>query len=98
MYFDRDDVRGLVRFSGVIALVVAIGLFWHVSGWQGGFRKDRASGAVYVAPDRPLERAYLPHAIGGALLGIVLLAASAGRPREKKEPIQLPETTRGKRP
>ena len=96
MYFDRDDVRGLVRFLGVIALVVAIGLFWHVSGWHGGFRKDRATGTVYVAPDRQPERSYLPHAIGSTLLGIVLLAVSAGLSREKKEPIQLPETTRGK--
>lgn len=96
MYFDRDDVRGLVRFLGVIALVVAIGLFWHVSGWQGGFRKDRATGAAYVAPDRPPEISHLPYAIGSAVLGIVLLVVSAGRPREKKEAIQLPETTRGK--
>ena len=95
MYFDRDGLRGVARFLGVIALAVSIGLFWHVSGWQGGFRKDRASGVVYEAADRPPERAYLPYAIGSALLGIVFLAVGAGRQPQKKEPIQPSETTRG---
>ena len=95
MYFDRDDVRGLIRFSGVIALIVSGAFFLQVFGRQGGFRKDRATGVVYTAPDRPPEQSYFPHALGAGLLGIILLSVStSGGSRSKQEADQVSHSER----
>ena len=42
MHLDRDDLRGLIRFAGIVSLGASLAFTWQAIGSRGGFRKDRA--------------------------------------------------------
>jgi len=101
MFIDRDDVRGFLRVAGVIAFVISAVFLVMSIDWPGGVRKDRATGIWYDAANRRGQTLYVPLSVGAAVAGVVFFVVAgrgrfwASKPR-KKEPIQLPETTRGK--
>ena len=76
MHLDSDDIRGLLRGTGIAASAGAIGLFVSSFASEGGMRKDKASGVVYFVDDQPPDSSRASAAWVATCASALLVTAS----------------------
>lgn len=97
MYLERRDYRGIVIFLSVVAFCAAFGLADRTIDREPGERVGRRELVAGHTGDQKFWSYAGITASAGAALAILALIRPLWEPKPKrKEPIQLPETTRGK--
>ena len=97
MYLDRRDYRGIVIFLSIVAFCAAFGLADRTVDREPGERLGRRQLVAGHTGDQKFWNYAGITASAGAVLAILALIRPLWEPSPKrKEPIQLPETTRGK--
>lgn len=95
MYFDFDDVRGLLRGAGLVTFAIAIGLFASSLPSDGGMRKDRGTGRVYFIEKEPADPVMRLSSLAVGGLSAVLLSASLCFPKKPNHKAEANSPNRG---